>query len=343
MYIFRADGNSIIGAGHIMRCLAIADTAKDMGETCLFIISSDELSDRIIRNGHRVHILNSDYSRMDPNEVLLPVKENEPAAVFIDSYFVTEEFMEEVHNGCRNYNCKLVYIDDRCATAFSCDVLLNYNISADIESYRKLYAGKQEPKMLIGTEYVPLRKEFQDSNERIISNEAKDVLVSTGGTDAEHLLLSLINEARNHIEFKFHFIVGMMNPDKELIRQISEGLSNIILYENVSRIDELMRRCDVAISASGSTLYELCATQTPTITYILADNQIPLAVCFDEQGVMLNCGDIRTLGNKALARSLTDSAIRLICDYNERVQYSNKMSAIVDGKGARRIIESILN
>ena len=324
-----------------MRCLAIANAAKDMGESCLFIISSDELSERIIRNGHRVHVLNTDYSKMNPNEVLLPVKENEPAVLFIDSYYVTEEFMEEVHNGCRNSNCKLVYIDDRCETAFSCDVLLNYNISADMKSYRKLYAGKQEPEMLIGTGYAPLRKEFQDSNERVISNEAKDVLVSTGGTDAEHLLLSLINEARNHVEYKFHFIVGMMNPDRELIRQISKGLSNIILYENVSRIDELMRRCDVAISASGSTLYELCATQTPTITYILADNQIPLATCFDEKEVMLNCGDIRLHGKQNLACSLIDTAISLIENYDQRLIYANRMKDIVDGNGAKRIVEYI--
>ncbi|MCR5796546.1 MAG: hypothetical protein K6G63_01315 [Eubacterium sp.] len=35
-----------------------------------------------------------------------------------------------------------------------------------------------------------------------------------------------------------------------------------------------MQKCDIAISAAGSTLYELCACGVPTITYTTADNQI---------------------------------------------------------------------
>lgn len=35
------------------------------------------------------------------------------------------------------------------------------------------------------------------------------------------------------------------------------------------------------ISAASSTLYELCAMQTPTITYIFADNQVLVAKGFE--------------------------------------------------------------
>lgn len=39
------------------------------------------------------------------------------------------------------------------------------------------------------------------------------------------------------------------------------------------KMSELMQQCDMAVSAAGSTLYELCACGMPTITYVLADNQ----------------------------------------------------------------------
>lgn len=54
-----------------------------------------------------------------------------------------------------------------------------------------------------------------------------------------------------------------------------------------------MQKCDIAISAAGSTLYELCATGIPAITYTLADNQLIAAEQFDKQGIMLSAGDCR--------------------------------------------------
>ena len=121
-----------------------------------------------------------------------------------------------------------------------------------------------------------------------------------------------------------------------------EKHKSIVVHENVKRMDELILSCDVAVSAAGSTLYELCATGTPTITYVLADNQIPAAKEFDARGIIKNCGDIRDMGNKALAKCLVDEVVSLAEDYNERKRISELMGTVVDGKGARRIVESVL-
>lgn len=341
MYIFRADGNSKIGAGHIMRCLSIASSATDMGETCKFILASEDFKDVVISNGHQVEILHSDYSVLNPEEITDRLNFDTPSVVIVDSYFVTEEYMEALHISCKKANCKLVYIDDRCSSAYSCDILVNYNISADVDDYKKLYDGKNEPMFLVGTIYAPLRKEFQNQEERTILSDARNILVSTGGADPEHLTCDLVDEAKNYRDYCFHFILGMMNPDKERIRESAFGYSNIIFHENVTEMCRLMRVCDVAISASGSTLYELCATQTPTISYVIADNQIPIANSFNELGIIRNVGDIRILGNGNLSEELIRTVVDLIGNYDLRVKLSNKMIKIVDGNGARRLAEMI--
>ena len=107
-------------------------------------------------------------------------------------------------------------------------------------------------------------------------------------------------------------------------------------------MSELMLNCDVAISAAGSTLYELCATQTPTITYILEDNQQPVADAFAELKVLMNCGDIRNMGPVILADKLIYNAINLCEDYDKRKMISRLQASIVDGKGASRIIDSVI-
>lgn len=343
MIVFRADGNSQIGMGHIMRCLSIADAAKMTGEESVFIVSAEDCKDIITSRGHEVSILNSDYSKMEPGDILPALEAYEPAMVFVDSYFVTPEYMKDAHEVCSHSGCKLIYVDDRCYFPYSCDVLLNYNIFGKKADYEKLYRGKTAPVFLLGTTYAPLRKEFQKPTRHIIAGGAQNVLISTGGADTEHLTIDIVQEAALHSGFNFHFVVGMMNPDRMKIIKVSESYDNIVVHENVKRMDELMLSCDVAVSAAGSTLYELCATGTPTITYVLADNQIPAAEEFDSRGIIKNCGDIREMGNKELAKCLIKEVVSLAEDYDERKRISEFMETVVDGHGAKRIIDTVLD
>ena len=341
MIVFRADGNSHIGMGHIMRCLSIADAAKMSGEDSVFILSSDDCKGVVSSRGYEVSVLNSDYSKMEPGDILPALEVYEPAIVFVDSYFVTPEYMKCAHDACCHMGCKLIYVDDRCYFPYGCDVLLNYNIFGKKTDYEELYLGNTEPLFLLGTSYTPLRTEFQKSYMRIIAGAAQNVLISTGGADTEHLTIDIVQEAALCPDYTFHFVVGMMNSDRITILKLSESYENIVVHENVKRMDELMLSCDVAVSAAGSTLYELCATGTPTITYVLADNQIPAAKEFDAQGIIKNCGDIREMGNKELAKCLVEEVVSLAEDHDERKRISEIMCTVVDGKGAERILKSV--
>lgn len=49
-----------------------------------------------------------------------------------------------------------------------------------------------------------------------------------------------------------------------------------------------MEKCDVAISACGSTLYELAVCGVPTIGIIIADNQIGICEKLNNMGVIKN-------------------------------------------------------
>ena len=47
MILFRADGNTKIGMGHIMRCLSIADTFRRNGKDCTFVLADISMQDII--------------------------------------------------------------------------------------------------------------------------------------------------------------------------------------------------------------------------------------------------------------------------------------------------------
>ncbi len=387
MFLFRADGNASIGAGHVMRCLSIADAARNAGIKCVFVTSGCEFSDIIKRRGHRIEVLGTDYRIMDSElaEMKRVVETEYPTVIFVDSYYVTKRYLEELRNVATysgltgaNYpsdgltmtlnnstidlKSKLVYIDDVLSFAYPCDILINYNIYADEADYRKLYTGFDVPKLLLGTSFAPLRGEFRlmmkecvhdcsyhggnysDKTASPTGTGNMSVFISTGGADFEHLMIELVKAVKslpNTKGYVFHFVLGAANEDKNIILPEASGVDRICLHDNVMDMAKLMRSCDVAISAAGSTLYELCAAQVPTITYILADNQVPGACGFERRGIMKCAGDIRDIGAKEMAARLIELALELCKDQAERRIMADRQSSVVDGKGAERIVRAI--
>lgn len=345
--LFLADAHPSIGLGHIMRCLSIADAVAPFRQEVCFLLADDMVQKLVAGRGYSSIILNTAYNDLkgEMEKVSSIVTENKAGVLVVDSYLVIERYFNVLWNTCRSINCKLVYVDDVLAFPYPCDVLVNYNIYGTDADYKKLYKdADQIPTFLLGTSYAPLRKEFQNLASRMVRRQGRNILISTGGSDFEHITLALVEEIckRAMGDIAFHFIIGAMNEDRELIYDRAKEHPNIVMHENVKNMSTLMLFCDVAISAAGSTLYELCATQTPTITYILADNQISGAEGFERHGILQCAGDVRQLGVQRLAQKLLDLGMELCGSYSARCRIAEVMSKVVDGRGAERIAETIL-
>jgi spore coat polysaccharide biosynthesis predicted glycosyltransferase SpsG len=100
----------------------------------------------------------------------------------------------------------------------------------------------------------------------------------------------------------------------------------------------LMSSCDLAVSAAGTTLYELCALGVPSISFTMADNQLTTANAFAAVEAIPCAGDLRTGVDAVL-----DEVLRFITESSpeKRKAAHETMSSLIDGKGALRIAEAI--
>ena len=294
---FRVDMNDEIATGHVMRCLSIADELKVQGISSTFISADDNPKVLINSRGYELIVLNTLWSDMDSELTALEeiVADRNIQQLLIDSYYVTENYLKNV-----TALTETIYLDDLNAFIYPVDDVLcyaNYYSKFNYESiYSDAFSNKKIEKMpefYLGLKYVPLRQEFRHRKQKHISDEIKKLLVVSGGADPyhviEHILSTLDIEKYDSIDA----ICGAYSEDYDKLDTLYSKVPSVHLHRSVSNLIDYMEKVDLAISAGGSTLYELCATGTPTITYSIADNQLDNVKQFDRDNLMTYAGDYR--------------------------------------------------
>lgn len=339
MLIIRADGNSKIGAGHLMRCLTIADEYQKRNQ--ILFACADELSAQLAsQRGYQTLVLGTDYRNMEEE---LPIWERffcdkeEKTLFLVDSYNVTEAYLSSL----RKYG-RVILMDDTCMTAYPVDYLINYNVFASKEAYEKLYQGKGT-QFLMGASYIPIRSSFTQES-YAVREKLENILLLTGGGDYYGLAEKFVDEFGKKEELKkftFHLVCGCYQDRMKELQEKAEACGNFYLYENVQDIWKLMAKCDLAITAGGTTVYELCAMGVPFLGYSFADNQQPLLEYLKENQIAPSCGDYREVQGQLMERM----AEQIVCckETAVRKKISNREKELVDGCGAQRIAKILLS
>lgn len=345
----RADGSANIGMGHIMRCLSLAKGLRSAGYNIYFISKYEDGIAMVEKEGFKVIQLGEyhfyghgkgffygDESELfkEAAEVMNSIRQYSIDLLIIDSYNVTKEYFLDL----KPHTKKLGYIDDVNRFVYPVDILINGNIMGEIFHYEKYY---EDEVILLGLKYNLIRSEFRGLPQRKVNKEVKDIMITVGGADPYDLSTRLAGAVLSDEELKglkINIIVGSGFNNKEKLKMLSKDNKKIILHENVSKMSEIMLNCDIAISAGGSTLYELCACGTPTLAVIVADNQKDIVKALSDGGYIESLGWYNELSQDKLANK-----IKSLCnDYNKRKSTAEKMQKLVDGEGVKRIVENIM-
>lgn len=335
-FFIRADGNSTIGTGHIMRCLSIARKLRDFDVDIKFVLADESMSTVIDKSGFEFIVLDSSWDNLEEEieELCSIIREEEVDAVIVDSYFITEEYLSKLRK--ESYVC---YIDDFNKMQYPAEALINYNVYAHELNYNE----KNYDALLLGTEYAPLRDEFENCINKEFKG-IKKILITSGGTDEYNVVGKILDRIITREDFKFmdfYCIVGKFNKNENELKNSYNKYSNIHLIKNTPNIIKYMLDCDIAITAGGTTCYELCACGLPSIIYVLADNQLMAAEYFFKNEIMAFAGDIRCDIDSCL-ENINQEINRLM---NKEIwkKQSKKMQALVDGNGAKRIAEILID
>ena len=342
MFFFRVEGGSRIGMGHLVRCMSIASAVKKYTDVTFFCAFED--SESVIReNGFEViKLTSSGFELKEVSEICEHTAGETKPYILVDSYEASKEYLSEL----KKY-FKVIYMDDLAEEVFPADVIINYNAYATIEEYEDLYMHCQDdekPTFLVGSEYIPLREQFI-SKVTVKKDEVSDILIMVGGSDSLNLSEGITREI---IEFsdeyktrRIHIVCGKMNPNLSKLQELEREYANVRIHINVSDMCSLMKECDVAISAAGSTCYELCAAGLPFVVFSYVDNQKRI-LSWAERGIAVSAGDIREKRNiEDSYKDIIQGLVKLCGNTELRKNMALNNKKLIDGNGALRLAKKL--
>ena len=289
--VIRVDASTQIGSGHVMRCLTLAQKLKKEKQAKVYFVMrllEGNLIKLVMDNGFIVLSLpeasvNNDLQgyakwltvtqKQDAKDTIDAIKELQDIDLLVvDSYAI--DYIWE--NELRPYVKQIMVIDDLANRKHNCDILLDQNYSENMEHK---YDGliPDNCKKYIGPKSVLLRDEFYKvkANLRKRDGNIKNILVFFGGSDLTNETEKAIKaiELLNKPDITVNVVVGNGNKNKEKIKKLCEQKHQFKFYCQVDNMAEFMNEADLAIGAGGTTTWERCFMELPTIVISIAENQ----------------------------------------------------------------------
>ncbi len=337
--IIRADADSLIGIGHVIRCLALSQAWQDQGGRSTFIVSrlSPALQSMLEAEGIRVHFIDAHPgSSADAATTAELVRKFPDPWLVLDGYHFDTDYQKTL----KDSGCRLLCLDDNGhADHYSADIVLNQNLHAN----ERLYANKDShTRLLLGPRFSLLRRQFRNrpTADRNTAPIASRLLVTMGGGDQKNVTARVIKAIRGiKLEnLKVKVVVGQTNPHLDLLTgMIDETDGAFTLLKNVTDMADLMAWADMVVSGGGSTCWETAYMGLPAVVLTTFDNQQHIANQLIERGVVLGLGWHEAVNDNKLRESiwtLSQSA-------KQRRQMSLNGRHLVDGRGVYRTIRAM--
>jgi len=341
----RADASTAIGSGHIMRCIALAQAWQERGGCVTFLshCQNEALQQRIIREGFEFVFVDRPHpDPADLTQVLERVQNFRNGSgipwLVLDGYHFDSDYQKSI----REAGNRLVVIDDyNHLPNYHADILLNQNIGAE----RIPYSCDLKTVKLLGPKYALLRTEFLNGKNRIQKHHRRQrrIMVTLGGADPDNITLKVLKALlQTRLKsFGVDIILGPANTNIKKLeleiksaRKASMPLANTMQLLYNTNMADIMARADMAISAGGSTCWELCFLGIPSLLIIAAENQRSTAVGLDHIGVACCLGWHEEVDPARLSSTLKN----LLCNFDQLRSMSLRASKIVDGKGRSRLL-----
>lgn len=341
--LIRVDASTVIGSGHVMRCLTLARALRHKGSAVTFAsrLSVGNLCE-VIASEFPLLRLPAKYAdesigspipwQADLSAISSGLLDGKFDWCVVDHYSLDERW----EMGALLFSKRIMVIDDLVNRPHSAHVLLDQNLTATRPKYEKYLPANC--RVLLGPVYALLRDEFSFPYERCFPERARRVLISFGGVDPGDETSKVLRALRGFCDFSIEVIAGISNPHIDSIFRLCAE-ENWQVVRHVNDIAKRMRNADLCIGAGGATSWERARLGLPTMCIAVAENQQRNAELMGECGAHLYLG----VAARVKDGDIQEALLQLAKNRELRESLAYKSSMLVDGFGTSRVCQILMS
>ena len=330
--IFRVDGGTQLGMGHIQRTIILSSELANEFDFHFYIREDDVGFNYLESAGLQTYRLPQDMEGPEEAEILITGKhENPPLVIIVDILDTSKNYMQVL----KYHGSKIVTLENQGDGASLADVVIN----SIVEGPESKDFTRNGTRYLKGARFKILSPDFDVQYPDVQKDNIPKVVVTLGGGDLTSSLPKVLKAVAG-IKRDVHLtvIAGPAYQGFESLKNEVKRLPlHIGLHREVSNMAKVLSGKDIAITAGGGTLYEIAYMGIPGIALCQCDHQEKNASIFESMGTVINLGNALEVSLKEISRTLAT----LLSDPVKRKEMSRKGKELIDGKGRERVTKII--
>lgn len=322
--LFRVDAGPDQGLGHLRRCLALAEAFQKRGvQNVGFFTRTPGVVNRWTDRRFVVNAIRGEGLSRELSEDCKLFQKAPPELLIVDHYGYSPEALQSLKGVFR----RLVYMDDdNLWDHYPVDGIINQNVYGDDLGYPRT----PRLKLFLGSRYTLISKDVIAERNRRNTNRSLRLFISLGGAPSKQSLqvvLQTFKLIRKKVKEARAFLPRGIALDPG--SRLPEGMR----WVSPRKVASEMGHSDLAISAGGTTSYELAYLGIPAILVVTAENEEKRAEALKRQGVALRVGWIQEVRPHQIAELVEE----LWKDRAKRTEMAERGRALIDGRGATRL------
>jgi spore coat polysaccharide biosynthesis predicted glycosyltransferase SpsG len=353
IFILRFDADEKTGAGHFVRCHALGQNARQAGLSVLMAYRriSPSILDKLNNESTTACLQieeNLDWGQ-ETDYLFEKLGTSEPV-IILD---VSTPYAFDDIGGFGSYLASLksrwpvALIDGLQENAITKKIAIRPDMVIMPYVGADQSLGKEFPdcRWLLGPRYFIFQPNYASMPipTKRVKNRVGRILVSFGGVDPCGTTLKAMSAigALKAPELTVRVAVGsgFSSALKGKISQLVKASDcRIMELDAPGSLFEHMLWCDLAVTGTGLTKYELALTGTPSIQISINKEHAEINQPFAATGVALHIG----IDDEVVSEDLQKALIQVMSDYRQRAKMSRIGRKMVDINGVRRVTDALL-
>lgn len=325
--LLRADASPVQGTGHVMRCLTLSEELIRRGHQVFLMTNTSKIEwlEKLIQDSH-VEVINIRQHAL-PIEECLGIS---PNLVVVDSYEFSAQGISQLAQ-----KVPVLAIVDGDARGIVATEYLDHNLGAELEKW----SDEVSSKLLAGSTFALIRDAvLAQKRERpwVIQGKLPHLVAVMGGSDPTGTIV-LVAKAIARLRGICTATVVVSEKWHEKVHELFDGQLGIEVISPTVELPRVLASADIAISASGTSAWELCSLGIPSILIAVVENQSKSLQRMIEHNLVLGI-DMTRGGTIDVTTEIETMVSRLIENAGLREQLSRECAKYFDGSGKVRVV-----